>query len=186
MAVRRPRFVGVGIGSYDTGLRTLRSPESVRNVLMVLGGRFDDDVLTDATEAEIRDRLKRVKASFDRSGGVLVAMWSGHGIAAANGGVRLLASDSDADAVSGLSPADFVGPCVVSGASQVLLIVEACFSGAALSASEVANWLFERRADGGQAAWFGVIAASRSAEKARDGVFADALCTVLRHGPAGR
>jgi hypothetical protein len=184
MAGRRPRFVGVGIGTYDEGLRPLRSPQSVGNVLVALGHGFDDDVLADATEAEVRAKLQQVTGSFDRSGGVLVAMWSGHGIAApAYGGVRLLARDSRANGVAGLSPADFVAPCVVSGASQLLFIVEACFSGAALPASDLANWLFERRADGGQAAWFGVIAASRALETARDGVFADALCAMLRTGP---
>jgi tetratricopeptide (TPR) repeat protein len=182
----RGLFVGVGVSAYtDQGLPALPHP---RQDVVEVRAAIDNETyvgtpLLDPPEQEVRALLRSAKNSL-ADGGSLLAIWSGHGHPApANGGVRLLASDSDADETSGLSPADIVGPCALSGASQILLIVDACYSGQALSAYSVASALVAARPPEAQHVWVGVLASTSDASTARDGVFGRALLDLLQRGP---
>ena len=66
-------------------------------------------------------------------------MWSGHAIRSPADGLRLLARDSGSYHSDGLGTgSDVAAPCAESGASQLLLIVDTCFSGQAVAAGELA------------------------------------------------
>src|SRR5262245_44997411 len=87
--------------------------------VMPLAGTFTRTPLSDTTDQAVRTMLQSVKKALDGSD-ALVSMWSGHGYPAPPlcDGVRVLSWNSDADASSGLSPGDFVGPCALSGAEH--------------------------------------------------------------------
>src|SRR4051794_4260422 len=123
------RFVGVGVDEY-TGAPDRRLDHAVQDVvdLAELIAEFSCDVLRNPLEDQVRDRLRGLKGSM--SGGRLVVVWSGHGFASKNDNLRLLASDSDQDAAGGFGLSEVAGPCALSGASQILFVIDTCYSGA--------------------------------------------------------
>ena len=104
----------------------------------LLEGSFDDcTVLRDPVEQEARDCLRGLRGSMPEGGGSLVLLWSGHAIPSPADGLRLLARDSGSYDDDGLGAgSDVAAPCAESGASQLLLIVDTCFSGEAVAAGE--------------------------------------------------
>ena len=134
------RFIGIGVGEYDEGhLRLQRAVPDVEAVADLLQGSFECTLLRDPTEQAARKCLRELRGSIPERGGSLVLLWSGHAIRSPADGLRLLARDSgdyDSDGLGAGS--DVAAPCAESGASQVLLIVDTCFSGEAVAAGEVA------------------------------------------------
>ncbi|MEV5747147.1 ATP-binding protein [Actinoallomurus sp. NPDC052308] len=146
----------------------------------LLGG-FSCEVLRNPAETALRDRLKKLKGSM--MGGPLMLMWSGHGVGSVADSLRLLATDSDADAVGGLGVSDVAGPCALSGAAQVLFVIDTCFSGAGVAAGEVAHRLMQTASPQGRHVWVGVLTSCMDVETARDGLFGRVLRKVLEEGP---
>ena len=72
-----------------------------------------------------------------------------------------------------------------SGASQLLLIVDTCFSGEAVAAGEVAARIMQRSPPEGEHVWVGVLTSCLPAETARDGLFGQRLAGLLESGPGG-
>ena len=102
-------------------------------------------------------------------------------------GLRLLARDSGSYDSDGLGAgSDLAARCAESGANQLLLIVDTCFSGAAVAAGEVAARIMQRSPPKGEHVWVGVLTSCLPAEMARDGVFGKLLARLLREGPEQR
>jgi hypothetical protein len=180
------RFIGIGVGEYDRGHARLdHAVDDVRQVASRLAESFDTLVVTSPDEAKARAALREVRGTMP-DGGSLILMWSGHAVDSVADGPRLLARDSDGGyATDGLGiTGDVVGPCADSGASQLLLIVDTCFSGGVMPAADVAARVLQQAALQGQHVWVGVLTSCLSQETARDGLFGERLIRLLTDGPS--
>jgi len=179
------RFVGVGVGDYDQAhLRLDRAVPDVEQVARLLETSFQCTVLRDPDEQGARNCLKGLRGSMPERGGSLVLMWSGHAIRSPADGLRLLARDSGSYDSDGLGAgSDVAAPCAESGTSQLLLIVDTCFSGEAVAAGELAARIMQRSPPEGEHVWVGVLTSCLPAEMARDGVFGQRLAQLLASGP---
>ncbi|SDP12330.1 AAA family ATPase [Lentzea jiangxiensis] len=175
----RNRFVGIGVGSYESVQPLQHAVSDVRELHALLKG-YDGDPLADPTEAEVRAQLKDLQAA-PQDGGALVALWSGHAIPAASN-LRLLAKDNTGN-FDGITLHDFALSCAASGARQVLIIIDACYSGTQLD--EAVRTIAEIQSEllTGQVHWAGVLVSCSDIETARDGLFGGKLRKLLRAGP---
>jgi hypothetical protein len=90
-------------------------------------------------------------------GGRLVLMWGGHGVSSPDG-LRLLARDSGSYVSDGLGAgSDVAAPGAESGASQLLLIVDTCYSGKAVAAGELAAQIMQLSPQEREHRWVGVL-----------------------------
>jgi tetratricopeptide (TPR) repeat protein len=175
----RGRFVGIGVGSYELVQPLQHAVSDVRELRALLKS-YDGDPLADPTEAEIRAHMKELR-SKPQDGGALVALWSGHAIPVA-GNLRLLARDNDG-AFDGIMLHEFALWCAASGAHQVLIIIDACYSGAQLDEAVRTIAAVQEELLAGQVHWAGVLVSCSSVETARDGLFGGKLRKLLRSGP---
>jgi hypothetical protein len=176
-------FVGVGVGSYAQGHEELAyAVPDVDDFRRLLGNDFDGEPKRNPTKAQVSEYLDSLAGSL---AGVtsLVLLWSGHAIRSPAGGLRLLAADSGSGLAAGIAPSEVVGPCAESGASQLLFIIDVCFAGQAVAATEVAAALLQAEPPDAQPGWVGVIASSSPLETARDGLFGQRLRALLTDGP---
>ncbi len=178
------RFVGVGVGEYDDDYGQLdHAVPDVVAFAEVLDETFVRTLLLNPTEQAVRNGLKGLRESLP-DGGSLVLLWSGHALPSPADGLRLLARDSGRFPSDGLGAAsDVAARCVESGATQLLFIVDTCFSGEAMQAGKVAARLLQRTAPKGEHVWVGVLSSCLSAEAARDGLFGQRLLKLLETGP---
>ncbi|MDX3661828.1 caspase family protein [Streptomyces sp. ID05-26A] len=175
----RGRFVGIGVGSYELVQPLQHAVSDVRELRALLKG-YDGDPLADPTEADIRAHMKELRRQ-PQDGGALVALWSGHAIPVA-GNLRLLARDNDGT-VDGIMLHEFALWCAASGAHQVLIIIDACYSGAQLDEAVRTVAAVQEELLAGQVHWAGVLVSCSSIETARDGLFGGKLRKLLRAGP---
>ena len=177
-------FVGVGVGHYDEGHAHLdHAVSDVEEFAGLLDGVFVCTLWPDPTEQAVRDGLKALRGSLP-DGGSLVLLWSGHAVPSPADGLRLLARDSGHFATDGLGAAsDVAARCAESGATQLLFIVDTCFSGEAMPAGDMASQLLAQTAPEGEHVWVGVLTSCLSGETARDGVFSRRLLKLLTTGP---
>lgn len=175
----RGRFVGIGVGSYELVQPLQHAVSDVRELHALLKG-YEGEPLADPTEAEIRAHMKALRRE-PQDGGALVALWSGHAIPVA-GNLRLLAKDNDGS-VDGIMLHEFALWCAASGAHQVLIIVDACYSGAQLDEAVRTVAAVQDELLAGQVHWAGVLVSCSSVETARDGLFGGKLRKLLRAGP---
>src|SRR5664280_2299559 len=180
------RFVGVGIGSYTLGtLKTLpRAAVDVAAVGRLVGPILDARALIDPDKTALDTYLAGLPDTL-AGGGALVGMWSGHGVASPVGVLQLPASNATRVEFGNVTAQEFVAACVSSGANQVLIVLDTCYSGeAAVDAAVVATELFAARPPEGERVWVGILTACQPWEKARDGALGQMLCRLLEHGPA--
>src|ERR1019366_2656120 len=83
----------------------------------------------------------------------------------------------------GVGISDLVASCAESGANQLLFLVDTCFSGEAMAATEVAAKIMRSRPPEGEYVWVGVLSSCLDVETARDGLFGQRLREVLTKGP---
>jgi tetratricopeptide (TPR) repeat protein len=175
----RGRFVGIGVGSYELVQPLQHAVSDVRELHALLKG-YEGEPLADPTEAEVRAHLKALRTK-PQDGGALVALWSGHAVPVA-GNLRLLARDNDGVA-DGVMLHEFALWCAASGAHQVLIIIDACYSGAQLDEAVRTVAAIQEELLAGQVHWAGVLVSCSSVETARDGLFGGKLRKLLRAGP---
>jgi len=182
-------MLGVGVGKYDH-LPTLRNAvgdvEKVGEWLANNG--FTQTVIPDMKREEIVERLLEALPadSMRKEGTVLVVLWCGHATQNPNtGNLRLLGCSDRPDApdLSAITAVQLAELAANSGAAQLLLIVDTCYSGSAVV--DVAKVI-----DAVQAAdinrthrWMGVVASCQDYERAVDGVLAQKLLDLLENGP---
>ena len=178
--LKPPDQLGVWLGH----LRLDRVVPDVQAVADLLEDSFECTVLRDPVEQAARDCLKGLRGSMPEPGGSLVLLWSGHAIRSPADGLRLLARDSGSYDSDGLGAgSDVAAPCAESGANQLLLIVDTCFSGEAAAAGEVAARIMQRSPPEGEHVWVGVLTSCLPEEMARDGLFGQRLAQLLASGP---
>jgi hypothetical protein len=109
----------------------------------------------------------------------------GHGVSSSVGGLRLLTQESGTNPMAGVPVGEVVGPCSESGASQLLVVLDTCYSGGGVAAAtDVATAVMALRPPEGQYVWVGVLASCLPWETARDGEFGRRLRTMIADGPA--
>ncbi len=183
-------LVGVGIGTYEH-LKHL--PHAVGDV-EELAERFQAAGFAPAT---IVDQPREAamhaldttlpKQRLRGAGTILVLLWAGH--AAQNpgtGSLRLFTTTNQADDPDGLAiTADAVAEIAArSGASQLLMILDTCYSGnAVVDVAGVVDSVRGKFDDGGHH-WVGVLASCQEYERALDGALARKLLDLLDRGPA--
>jgi hypothetical protein len=179
------RYVGVGIGEYDHYPPLPAAPAQARQVAGLLAGRgVQAAVLAATTEDGLRAQLRQAlpPAGAPRQ---LIVLWAGHGDRVADAPLRLVAQDTAPTAAAELTPEYVASVAARSGAQQILLIFDTCFSGGgALPALGNADAVFAEQAGPPGRVWLGVLASAMDWEKARDGRFGDRLVRLLRDGPA--
>ncbi|MGZ3146800.1 AAA family ATPase [Lentzea chajnantorensis] len=176
----RGRFVGIGVSSYELLQPLQHAVSDVLELRALLKG-YEGEPLADPTEAEVRAHMQAVRRT-PQDGGALVALFSGHAVPVA-GKLRLLARDNDGGA-DGIAVEDFVLWCAASGAHQVLVVVDACYSGTQLDEALGTIADMQEQLLTGQMHWAGVLVSCSGVETARDGLFGGRLRRLLRGGPS--
>jgi hypothetical protein len=176
-------FVGIGIQHYEApGLVELtHAVADVESVRGLLGAAFEGEPLLDPSENDARARLQALDGSLPKGGSLLV-LWSGHGLKSGED-VKLLCADSPRSPARGLDARAVVEPCAMSGAGQILFIVDTCFSGGVVAdATQVAAKLLETYPPAVDHVWVGVLASCSSAVTALDGRLGALLRRLLTPG----
>ncbi|ANZ39093.1 hypothetical protein BBK82_26480 [Lentzea guizhouensis] len=175
----RGRYVGIGVGAYELVQPLQHAVSDVRELGALLRG-YEGEPLADPTEAEVRAHMRALRQN-PQDGGALVALWVGHAMPVA-GSLRLLARDNDG-AADGITLDEFALWCASSGAHQVFIIIDACYSGAHLDEAvrRIADLQEQLLAD--HTHWAGVLVSCSGVETARDGLFGGKLRKLLRAGP---
>ncbi|HWY90874.1 MAG TPA: tetratricopeptide repeat protein [Solirubrobacteraceae bacterium] len=180
------RFLGVGVDEYVTDeLPPLKhAVEDVRAFRALLGSAFQAESLANPDHKAVAACLARLKDSMLDRSGALVLLWAGHGAPSSSVRLRLLAGDSDPSRDEGLDIIGDLGSASAqSGANQILLIIDTCYSGEAISAAEVVAAMVQARPPNAKHLWVGVLTSCQSLETAQDGLFGSALRNLLEHGP---
>ncbi|WP_328995989.1 tetratricopeptide repeat protein [Kribbella sp. NBC_01245] len=147
-----------------------------------MGAEFVGESLHDPDESGVRAFLRSIEPVAD--GQPLVLVWAGHGVAAPDGALHLLAADSGTDPMDGLPVREVAGKCAQSGAGQLLVVLDACFSGQGVpSATDVASAVMASRPPDSTHVWVGVLASCLPSETAIDGLFGEQLRRLLKDGP---
>ena len=183
------RYVGVGIGSYTYKEYPALpgAPLEVREVADLLSARGVGTVVVAATtETGLMDELDELLApGAEGEAGPLLVLWAGHGDRLPDASLRLVAEDTARGRAARLTAEYVASVAVRSGATQVLLVFDTCFSGGgALPALAGADrWFAEQPGPPGRV-WLGVLASAMDWEKARDDLFGVRLARLLRDGPS--
>ena len=175
-------FVGIGVGSYDQERHRPLSHAvpDVTKFAELLGSDFVRVLLADPDENTARNRLRGLAG--EATGGALVLLWAGHGIGWPTGLV-LLARDSRTVPADGVDATYVAKACAGSGASQLLLILDTCFSGEGLSAATVAAEVLQQLPADDEHLWVGVLTSCAAMETAQDGLLGERLRELLATGP---
>ncbi|WP_406329305.1 AAA family ATPase [Streptomyces sp. NBC_00203] len=147
-----------------------------------------EDPRRDGLKASVEDWRKGWK---ERGGnGPAIVLWSGHG-QLRNDRLRLIVHDTldikDSEQTYGMDT--LTSATLRSGADQILLLVDTCYSGAGVMASldEALADLAAKTLPPGRSNWLGVVASCRPQEKAEGrGILLATVAEVLRNGPRAK
>lgn len=181
------KYVGVGIGSY-THKNFSPLPHAipeVREVAAVLRHHsYDTQVIEDPENLLAQSQLLAALPAKTLTDGALIIYWAGHGEFASEGRLNLVATNStplDTPIVTG----EFLaGVATRTGATQIMLIFDTCYSGsAAISVLDTASRILRETPAKTDGIWIGVITSAMDYQRAKDGVFGAHLLRLLREGP---
>ena len=180
-------YVSVAVGVYDhyeALPRAVADAEAVRELLHSLS--YEARVVSDPSREAVVDELEKALPQEPLpKGGALILMWAGHGERTAGSSLHLVARNTRPRSVPVLTPELLAQLAARTGASQILLILDTCYSGGgAVPALEVAEAVLAAVPPEAERVWFGVVTSAQALEKARDGVFAERLGKLLREGPS--
>jgi len=177
-------FVGVGIDAYEHFDDLDRAVEEVEMIGALLAAKrgFVPSLHREVTDGQAVDGLTEALGPAELAGGALVVLWAGHGELSEEGPLRLITSRVR-PRVTPTSTAEWVASLATrTGANQVLLVFDTCYSGRAIDAAAVVSRLMANLPDP-KPAWVGILASAQEYQKARDGVFFGELLRVLSEGP---
>ena len=179
-----PRFVGVGINRYenfDDLTQAVAEVTDVANLLKVQFG-FDTKVMRNLTDREAGERVPKSLPPRGLEGRALIVLWAGHGEVSTTGRLRLITRDAVQCGTPSWTAAWLAEQAVRTGADQVLLVFDTCFSGQARAEAAAVIGVLDQLPQP-KPAWVGVLTSAQSCETARDGVFTEVFSRVLREGP---
>src|SRR3977135_574672 len=136
---KRGAFLGIGIGVYDHFGALARAVTDVTDLGTELRAQgFTPKLISDPTSAEANDALTAWRAEYKRAktGGAVVLFWAGHGETSVGGNFLLITKNTAAPPGSSdsVAPATLAETAALSGAEQILLVIDACYSGAGVKA----------------------------------------------------
>ncbi|MGW2440913.1 caspase family protein [Streptomyces goshikiensis] len=188
----RGTALGVVVENYQSGrFRQLTgATEQMRELCELLEERgYGTTVVEDPEWNDVNKPLGDWARKWRATGGhgPAVVLWSGHGVLD-DRELRLIVRDTvDPEFDGEVHSANLLASTAsLSGADQVLLLIDTCHAGAGVAPSleRALSKLAQRNLPPGRSAWFGVIASCRPQEKAEaGGVLLDAFARVLREGP---
>lgn len=176
-------YIGFGLRYYK---HHRELPRAVVDVVDVGGILQEAGYATDITKSP---NLGAAQAALDDqladrfpAGGTLILLWAGHAEPGANG-LQLVTSEA-VPGWSWISAATLAGRAALSGASQILLVLDTCFSGQAVTeVLAAANRVQDELPALESGRWMGVVASTQAWDPANDGLFGAHLLRLLRHGP---
>ncbi|MFD8989222.1 caspase family protein [Streptomyces goshikiensis] len=188
----RGAALGVVVENYQSGrFRQLTGATAqMRELCELLEERgYGTTVVEDPEWNDVNKPLGDWARKWRATGGhgPAVVLWSGHGVLD-DRELRLIVRDTvDPEFDGEVHSANLLASTAsLSGADQVLLLIDTCHAGAGVvpSLKKALDRLSQRNLPPGRWAWFGVIASCRPQEKAEaGGVLLDAFARVLREGP---
>ena len=181
--------IAVGVGEYDDpGYPALHDAETDAEAIADLWRHLGATatVIRSGTVGELTDRL--TEAFEDATEPALIVYWTGHGdpSGSATGGLSLIGRNSAYGKATTLKPSTLVEQALGTSAQAVLILVDTCFSGAALpSVTAAAADLLNQAgaASGDSTRWVGYVPAARAWEPAKASDFAGHLKRLFTHGP---
>ncbi|OKI47471.1 caspase family protein, partial [Streptomyces sp. MJM1172] len=188
----RGTALGVVVENYQSGgFRQLTGATAqMRELCELLEERgYGTTVVEDPEWNDVNKPLGDWARNWRATGGhgPAVVLWSGHGVLD-DRELRLIVRDTvDPEFDGEVHSANLLASTAsLSGADQVLLLIDTCHAGAGVvpSLKKALDRLSQRNLPPGRWAWFGVIASCRPQEKAEaGGVLLDTFARVLREGP---
>lgn len=181
----RLHFVGIGVRSYECDAfdELPKAVDDVNDLGTLLNERgYTAETICDPTAEEVRSRLKHeLKANALPPESAVVLLWSGHADSVPEA-LHLIAKDTERGEAPEVTPQYLAGVLSRSGATDILLLLDTCYSGkAVIDAQQVADSVGIERAE--SRTWFGVVASAQDLERAKDGLFMNRLLSLLRNGP---
>jgi tetratricopeptide (TPR) repeat protein len=182
------RFFGVGTSTYtDPAFEELpAAADDVRRVADRLAEEgFEVSTVLDEPKAVVQSRLGTDLAGGAATpGSSLIVLWSGHAnLNAALASVSLFAADDPRSTTTATTLAQVAAGAAQTGASQLLLMLDACRSGQTLmDAAAVLDRVGQALPDQSDR-WVAVVASCQDHERAVDGAFAKKLLELLESGP---
>jgi len=181
-------FIGVGVSNYThEGFAPL--PQAIyeaKELAKILETHhYEAHVIEDPIDLEALTELKaKLPVDILGRGGCLVMLWSGHGMVTTGDRLNLVSKDSTPQDTPLITPEYLAGLAARSGANQILIIFDTCFSGSGvISAGEIAFKVMTEKPPANPRVWVGVVSSTLDYGQAKDGVFGDRLLKLLRHGP---
>ena len=180
-----PRIVAVANGEYASHTPLERAVTDTSHLVRLLG---EDEggapvVLADLRRGALLDEIDAVLAPRTMAGSRLIVLWTGHGVIGPDGRLRLLARSSETADGEVATAGDLGEWAARTGAAQILVVVDTCFSGSGVpDALTMADAVLRGRADV-SGTWFCVLAAARGDEPARSGALPRELGRLLEEGP---
>ncbi len=185
MSEQAHRVVAIANGAYAKLAPLQRAVPDTSELVTHLKTEhgFDGVLLADLTQGDLLGKVTGALGRQSLQGGVLVVVWIGHGAPGPDGDVLLMSRADDVRDDEVASAAQLGAWAARTGASQVLVVVDTCFSGGGVApALAMADAVIAGRKDPGSA-WFGVVSASRADEESLSGALPRELKRLLTEGP---
>jgi hypothetical protein len=182
-------YVGVGVGTYDHEeefgplRKAVTEAREIGKIFEAYGYEVHVIENPDSIYGKAAIKAKFLMRRFEHDG-CLVVLWSGHGAPAPERKLGLVTKDGKLLETPEVTPDYLAGLAARTGANQILLILDTCFSGGAIiSAGAVINDVQRELPPDNPKVWIGIVASAMDYEQASDGAFGNRLIKLLRKGP---
>jgi len=178
-------LVGVAMSHYARADRYGELPKAeclMHEIVKVLP--FISTVIIDKPLSELQADLARALPYGELANKSLIVIWSGHGVTMAGAHLRLIVSNTVEPTMNETYlPAALAELAGNTRANQILFIIDTCHSAAGILPIFEAIQTINDAAMKTEDVWVGVLAASQSYGKARDGALLSQLRDLLSAGP---
>jgi hypothetical protein len=180
----KPQCVVIANGVYVKLPMLDRAVPDAENLKKTLESKhqYPTGVLPNFERSELLEQIDEHLGKDALVDGSLIVVWIGHGTVGADHTLRMLVR-SKGDDVEVAKAGDLGEWVARTGARQILVVIDTCFSGAGIvDAAQLADAVNSGRVSP-EKTWFGAIAASLKDEPARSGALVRELIRLLGEGP---
>jgi hypothetical protein len=173
------------MGKYDHLDRYQELPKA-GDLLQKIADKFpgSQPIILNEPIADLPGRLASVLPGDALDGRSLIVVWSGHGVEGKDSSLRLIVRDTDEPTLNGTyQPASLAELAALTGAAQILFVIDTCHAAAGILPIVASATMIHDAAMKTEDKWVGILAASQSYGKARDGVLLALLWDLLKDGP---